>query len=247
MGFAVANPDYSMKFNIVPDDKCRPHPDHNDKIPPFDGSLKISLGPRMPGVWSGKPPALSTEFRQDPSSGEIHFPTPEPWRLTETINPLQSQDPKAENRQTLNVLKEMHWSRHLVHAVVALKLPLSEEEVDDIYINGRDEALLLSPGLENKSFGWPYIFPGVIGGFDAYGGEERTSKTEQFRRWVSLLESKDEPTLRQLDLDLSELRDRADEGLIYGFTIINTPEVVKHMIKNPKVHSVSVIGVIPGS
>ncbi|MEU4410651.1 hypothetical protein AB0F88_39620 [Streptosporangium sp. NPDC023963] len=244
MGFAVANPDYSMRFNLVPDDECRPHPDHDDKIPPFDGSLEVFLGPRMSGMWTGEVPALSAEFRQHPS-GEIRFPRPRPWRLTETITSPGSQDPKAENRLTLNTLKEMDWRRHRVHAVVTLKHPLDEAEVDDMHIIGLGETLLLSPGLDDKSFGWPYVYPGTIGGFNAFAGPKSTSRVEEFRRWVSLLKSEDEPALEQLGLDLSELRDRAEEGLIYGFTVINTPERVKRMVGNPKVRSVSVIDIAP--
>ncbi|MFC4062467.1 hypothetical protein ACFOWE_29555 [Planomonospora corallina] len=244
VGFAVAHPDYSVESGNSFPHECLPDPELDDEIPSFDGSLEVSIGPRMAGTLPREQPSLSIEFRQDPS-GEIRFPEPDPWYLTEIMTSPESRDAKSENLLTLDTLKGMDWRRHRVHAFVALKNPLNEEEVNEIHAIGLNEMLLLSPGGGEKPFGWPYSFPGVIGGFDVSGGQASTSRVNEFRRWVSLLKAEDGPALKGLGLDLMELQDRAEEGLVHGFTVINTPEAVKRMAKNPKVRSVSVIDVIP--
>ncbi|MEU4830159.1 hypothetical protein [Streptosporangium sp. NPDC023615] len=245
MGFAVANPDQSMGFTLVPDDECRPHPDHDGRIPPFDGSLRVPLGHRMrAGKDLGEQRVPPAEFRQDPS-GEIHLPVPRPWRLTEAMFSFGSGDPKATGLLRLGVPRRLNRHRAVVHAVVALKRPLREEEVNDLHAIGLDEVLLLSPGQDGKPFGWPFAYPGLVGGFDAFGSPGSTSRTAEFRRWVSLLQPQDAPALKRLGLDLPELRRRAGEGLVHGFTVISSPGVLEHMAKNPKARSVSLVDVVP--
>ncbi|MFD0885309.1 hypothetical protein ACFQ08_12205 [Streptosporangium algeriense] len=68
---------------------------------------------------------------------------------------------------------------------------------------------------------------------------------EDFRRWVSMLRPEDTPALEGLGLGFSDLKERAQDGLIYGFTINGTAEFMAGLVKNPRVRSVSVIEITP--
>ncbi|MFI6817892.1 hypothetical protein ACIBG7_36250 [Nonomuraea sp. NPDC050328] len=235
-----------MKFSSLPDEECRPAAFSDNKIPPFDGSLKVGIGPRMAGNWPHEAPALRTEFRQD-TSGEIQVPRTEPWHLTDVLASFGDESAESGNRQTLSLLKDASWRHHSVHAAVELKKPLNEEEAGKIHDISLGEVALLSPGRGNKPIGWPFAFPGTIGDFHVSGGRPSTSRLEEFRQWVSLLQPEDEFALQAIGLDLTELRRSANDGLIHGFTIINTPEAIARMAKNPKVRSVRVIEIVPSA
>lgn len=245
MGFSVAHPDYRMKYTSGPADECRPGPPPDREPPSFNGSLTVEVGPRVAGTGDAGFPGLRAEFRQEPS-GDIRVPRAESWYLTELLNLFGSEDAGAANRQTLDVLKGLRPQKHLVHALVELREPLSEEEASKIYPIGIGEAVLLSPGRGKKPVGWSFPFPGVIGGFDIDGEGTSKSRVGEFQRWVSLLRPEDEPMLDEIGLDLSELRSHAGEGRVHGFTMMNSPGVIKSLVRNPKVHSVRVIDIVPG-
>ncbi|WP_188195989.1 hypothetical protein [Nonomuraea sp. SYSU D8015] len=244
MGFAVANPDYSTQFTLTPAEECRRSRPLEDEVTSFDGSLRIGVGPRIASTWPHDAPMVLTEFRQD-VSGWLHVPKPVPWYLTELLATVGDANVKSGSHRTARLLKGMSSLRHSVHAVVELKEPLPEEQAGEIYGVQKNEVLLLSPGRGEKPIGWPYVFPGVIGAFDAYEDVEGPSRVAEFRRWVSLLREEDEPALEEVGLDLAELRLAAGEGLVHGFTVINTPDVVRHLAKDPQVRSVQVVEIVP--
>ncbi|WP_329083024.1 MULTISPECIES: hypothetical protein [unclassified Streptosporangium] len=244
MGFSVANPDYRMEYKLTPADECRLDSPPDDKPPSFSGSLMVKVGPRVVSGWPYDFPGMDTEFRQEPS-GEIRIPHPGSWYLTELLNSFGGGDAGTENRQTVDLIKGLRPLKHIVHALVELREPLSEEEARKLHDIGIGEVVILSPGQGNKPVGWSFPYPGVIGGFDIYAGKKSVSRVREFQRWVSLLRPEDEPVLDELGLDLAELRDYAGKGRVYGFTIMNYPGVIKSLTKNPKVHSVRIIDVAP--
>ncbi|MFI6505142.1 hypothetical protein [Nonomuraea typhae] len=236
MGFTVANPDYSPEFTLVGPDACG-----RDA---FDGSLWLGLGPRMASTWPHEAPMVMTEFRQD-ASGYLNLPQAAPWYMTELLTRIGNPDVKPDNRRTADLLKGTNWSNHLVHAVVELKKPLPEEQAAKLYTIQSGEVLLLSPGNGEKPIGWPFAFPGMIGAFNVFTSPRSTSRISEFRRWVSLLREEDSHALKVIGLSLQTLRSTAAEGMVHGFTIINAPDVIQRLAKNPLVRAVEVVEIVP--
>lgn len=245
MGFAVANPDYTMKSSISSADECSPWPSLEDEIPPFDGSLQVEIGPRMTATGPSELPAMQVEFRQDPS-GQIYAPRPTPWHLTEVLATFGDEDAQPGSRQTVDLVKDLDALKYSVHAIVELKRPLSEKEANEIYrSSGLDEIAFLSSGARGRPIGWPFTYPGVYGTYNAAGNPPGTSQVQEFQRWVSLLRPEDATILDGLGLDLADLQSSAAAGLVYGFTVINTPEIAAYLAKHPKVRSVRVLEIVP--
>ncbi|WP_406315941.1 hypothetical protein OHA77_02895 [Streptosporangium sp. NBC_01639] len=236
MGLSVANPDYYVNYHLEPAAEC----DESS----FAGSMRIGISPRLPESGLTGSPMLYATIRQD-SPEVIDVPRLEPWKLTEALIAFGDETAEARNREVIELLRGLNAFKFHVQAVIELENPLNEEEVRGLHDIGIGEVALFSPGDGRKPIGWPFPYPCTVGVFDLCGDKESKSRVGEFRRWVSMLRPEDAPALEEFGLDLSNLQRRAQDGLIYGFTINNTAEAVTALAKNPKVRSVRVIEITP--
>lgn len=173
-------------------------------------------------------------------SGELDFP----WLLeTGATNALDALGEGAQSdvesaAATLSGIE----GPVVVTALVWLARPLSEDVARRSWSNGFDTVFLSPLDAETSPVSWS---PSAcawrgIGDCDA---EMMRSPVRQFQRWVSLLEENDAPALKQLKLDLQEVRTRAQEGLVHGYFATGRPEELAKLSKDRGIRQMQIVDV----
>ncbi|WP_329093338.1 MULTISPECIES: hypothetical protein [unclassified Streptosporangium] len=66
----------------------------------------------------------------------------------------------------------------------------------------------------------------------------------QFQRWVSLLDENDAPALRQLNLDLHEVRTRVQEGAVHRCLETGRPVELAKLSKDRSIRQMQIVDVV---
>ncbi|MER6176966.1 hypothetical protein [Streptosporangium sp. NPDC001681] len=234
---AVANPDYRISWDYAwQSPKCAGRDSGSDfQIP-------VGLTPRSltTPFKSFADPVLAGEISQD-FFGQVKVPFIGEWKMSRIIKSL-GRGGAAEEGENVDLLAADIGKDINVQAVVELKSPLLEEDVEKIW--SRPDVFFFSSAGERNPMGWDWEFPGLscdTRGFDFCQGDK--SATAAFRQWVSLLRPEDAPVLREFGIDYRELQQRAGSGRIYGFVMHNLLSQVARLAEHPQVRSVKVVDV----
>ncbi|MEV4017430.1 hypothetical protein AB0J35_43765 [Nonomuraea angiospora] len=232
---SVSRPDY----RIVHEEQllAKRHAETSDFV-------SVVVEPRWPGGSS-----MEVYGRQDLSihslsDGFVESPYLRSWRVTDALQALRDKPNHAKIKaQTTALAKKLGGIEELrATIVVGFANPLTEEDVERISSRVPDVALLSPPRSDSRlPISWDYSGYCNARGFDDCNPDIRTSLTSGFRKWVSLLDSDDANALQSFDLNLSELRNSARQGLWYGAVYNAHIELVAELAADPRV-SVILVG-----
>ncbi|MER6505976.1 hypothetical protein ABT158_04145 [Nonomuraea sp. NPDC001636] len=74
-------------------------------------------------------------------------------------------------------------------------------------------------------------------------GDLEGNQLEEFRYWVSRLDQDADPLLRRVGLGLDDLRQRASQGLVYGYIDVASGKNQKRMLHSPLIAWVRIVNV----
>ncbi|WP_147269047.1 hypothetical protein [Sphaerisporangium album] len=234
--FAATNPDYILDSGVGDDAQdC----DSN-----YRDVLSVHIGPRMA---MADPPYWSDEISER-SRSAVQVPSVQPWRMTNILAAMDEDEPTrlfGDTRAFIEKARGDSVLRHsAVQVVIYLDKAVSESAMRKIWPD--PGVIFLSGPLAGKPLSWEPTSFCRYRGFDTchLSGNAEPLVTE-FRRWVSLLEPKDSPVLEQFGLNIADLRSRASEGLVYGFTAKNIPDSISKLVADPRVRAAFVVDVRP--
>ncbi|MGC5012852.1 hypothetical protein ACLQ2R_18990 [Streptosporangium sp. DT93] len=231
--FAVGHPGNYVVFEDLKDEDI--------DVRPHEGSISVLLGPRSPyfdGTFQGHRYRTSLKLL---SSGALDPSWLMETGATRAVDALSEGD-ETDVRSAAATLGGIE-GQVAVTVFVWLTRPLGEDVAQESWRNGFDTIFLgpLHTGISPISWSPSACNWRGIGNCDA---EMMRSPVGQFRRWASLLDEKDEPVLKQLNLDLQEIRDRAQQGLVHGYLATGHPDELIKLSKDPSVRQMQIVDVI---
>ncbi|MEU7897398.1 hypothetical protein AB0B45_31615 [Nonomuraea sp. NPDC049152] len=162
-----------------------------------------------------------------------------PWRITSAIRDSASISLSPDDQDLLNLHDPKHQLRALV--VVWLSEPTTEETVNFWLPNGIDVAIFTEQNPSRVPVSWDASF---CGDRDLHcPADQLMSASQGFKLWVSSLRNDDETLLNKIGLDLSDLRNRAKSGKMYGFIATAELEEIRSLSRRSQVGLVQVISV----
>ncbi len=225
---AVANPDYQINFGDL--EAIRLARQEVSEI--CEEGVAFPLEARAPySLSSGK----SWRARISFGSGDaLEIPRLRDWTLGMLSRQVGRTSPtsRPKTSEVRDVLKRMGEDVQ-VQVMVSLTSPMAEEQAKRLLfpLKGFD-LVFLSPGGAGKPPSWDFSFCEQRG---ISGCSERQSLVDSFRRWVSLLKAEDSPALAEFGLRLTELRDIAGEGKVYGFIASGGADEVEQLLARSEV------------
>lgn len=234
--FAVANPDYEIDFDFM-----------------ANGPVPVDDGRRIPLAIEAQGDSLKSvemQWRDDlflSSGGKLKLPRMPERRMSRVLQKFGH--PEGDTSKETALLLASLAPDTEVRAVIELKFPILESQMQGMWFSNLDAILLSSSQTSSKPISWD---GGAIicksRGFDiCRGGQYPVALTEQFQQWVRLLKTEDEDLLHQLGLSLTELREVAGDGRIYGFIVTGAPNSVHALSNDPRVGTVKVTTLAPES
>ncbi|MGJ6963167.1 hypothetical protein ACSDR0_14770 [Streptosporangium sp. G11] len=231
--FAVSHPGHYVAFEDLRGEDVNVRPD--------GGSVSVVLSPRSPymnGTVQGHGYRTGVELLP---SGEVDLPRLVDTGATRALDAL-GEEAETDVESAAATLSGIEGPV-VVTALVWLARPLSEDAARKSWRNGFDTVFLGPLDAETSPVSWS---PSAcawrgIGDCDA---EMMRSPVRQFQRWVSLLEENDAPSLRQLNLDLQEVRTRAQEGLVHGYLVTGRSEELTKLSKDHNIRQMQIVDVV---
>ncbi|MFG1943432.1 hypothetical protein [Nonomuraea sp. NPDC048826] len=216
-------------------------PNVEPEIEPDSGRIPLIVSPRSPYV-RGTVQSHSKDLSMIlGGAGEILIPQLKGSKTSHAISAMSHGGEDVDVTST--ALSDISESM-LATAVVRLKSPISEEDISADLLAWVD-TILFDMQAENGSalISWSRATCDSRG-FSDCEQPASSSLTQQFKKWVSLLQEDDAAGLQAFGLNLDELRAHARAGLLEGFVITAHPSILQKIVKDENVQEVRLTDVL---